>query len=224
MARLLDASLRMTARRAEKTEMRKHMRGVLAALPAALIATESARACERVLAHPAVEASNSVSVYLTMPHGECQTSLLVEELFRRGKHIYVPRIDGKGAEQMSMVRMDSLEQLLALERNNWGIPEPKPANGTAAAGPEERGELVDVAVVPGVAFDPSCNRLGHGRGYYDAFLSRLALQRSAAQLPPATTIGLALQQQLVTAIPMSDHDVKLDCVCLPDGVLPPSVM
>jgi 5-formyltetrahydrofolate cyclo-ligase len=216
------ARLGMTARQAEKAEMRKHIRGALAALPAALIATESALACERVLAHPAIAASQSVSVYLTMPQGECQTSVLVEELFRRGKHIYVPRIDGKGAHQMSMVRMDSLEQLLALERNSWGIPEPKPLAHGASAGPEERGELVDVVVVPAVAFDSGCNRLGHGRGYYDAFLARLALQRSAALLPPATTIGLGLQKQLVPAVPVSDHDVTLDCVCLPEGPLPPS--
>jgi len=223
MAHLLD-KCSLAARRVEKTEMRKRMRAALAALPAALIATESAYACERVLAHPAIAASISVSIYLTMPQGECQTSVLAEELFRRGKHIYVPRIDGKGSEQMSMVRMHSLDQLLALERNSWGIPEPKPpAHNTASMGPEERGELVDVVVVPAVAFDSRCNRLGHGRGYYDAFLSRVALQRSAAQLPPATTIGLGLQKQLVSAIPMNDHDVRLDCVCLPEGALTPSV-
>lgn len=220
LARLATCAAAMSSHRAEKRELRKQLNGVLQALPADQVASASARACQRVLAHPAVDAGDSISVYMAMPHGECQTTVLLEELFRRGKRIFVPRVDGKGAAQMSMVRMESLEQLRALERNSWGIPEPRPPPpGAPAASPEERGELVDVVLVPAVAFDSRCHRLGHGRGYYDSYLARLSFAREAAQLPRATAIGLGLQEQLVQAVPVDEHDVRLDAVCLPGCLL-----
>jgi len=213
------ATLGLAAQRADKAELRKRMRGVLGSLRPTTVAADSARACERIRAHPALEASESVSVYLTMPQGECQTTMLVEQLFRSGKRVYVPRVDGKDPEQMSMVRMESLEQLMALERNSWGIPEPKrPDPDAPAASAEERGELVDVVIVPALAFDSRCYRCGHGRGYYDSYLARVTTQREAAQLPRATTIGLGLQEQLVPEVPVGDHDIQLDYVSLPDGL------
>ncbi|GAG04630.1 unnamed protein product, partial [marine sediment metagenome] len=60
-------------------------------------------------------------------------------------------------------------------------------------------EKIDLAVVPGLAFDKSGRRLGRGGGYYDKFL---------ASLPLATPrIGLAFDFQLVKDIPVLSHDV-----------------
>lgn len=78
---------------------------------------------------------------------------------------------------------------------------------------------IDLVIVPAVAFDRGCRRLGHGRGYYDTFLDRLAAKRAAQGLPPPVTVGLGLQEQLVDAVPVDAHDVPLGCVCLPDTVV-----
>lgn len=219
---LASCSLALSAQRSDKAELRARMRGVLGALAPLPLASASARACQRALELPALERAESVSIFLSMPSAECQTDTLVEELFRRGKAVYVPRVDGKHAEQMSMVRMESIEQLRALETNRWGIPEPhKPPPGAPPATAEERGELVDVVIVPALAFDRRCYRLGHGRGYYDAFLARVLLQRAQARLERPAIIGLGLQEQLLDSVPVLDHDIQLDCVCLPECVLHP---
>lgn len=63
---------------------------------------------------------------------------------------------------MIMCEMGSLDEVHAMPKNKWGIPEP-PAEG------REDGVycgLIDLVLVPGVAFDSSTNRLGHGKGYY----------------------------------------------------------
>mmetsp|Transcript_48055 Transcript_48055/g.79603 ORF Transcript_48055/g.79603 Transcript_48055/m.79603 type:complete len:94 (-) Transcript_48055:628-909(-) len=78
--------------------------------------------------------------------------------------------------------------------------------------------MVDLVIVPGVAFDNSCRRLGQGRGYYDSFLERLQAARCRRKLMPAHTIGLGLQEQLVEQVPVDTHDFVLDCVCLPERV------
>ncbi len=81
-----------------------------------------------------------------------------------------------------------------LHRGRYGIPEPK--HGTYKGKP-------DLVIVPGVAFDKKCNRLGRGKGYYDRFLNKLK---------DVKTIGLAYDKQVVEEIPTTYWDVRLDCV------------
>ncbi len=149
-----------------KKTMRKAMKAELKGLDAATIATASESACERLLALEAFERSACVSVYLSMP-AECQTHKLLEAAFARGKRVFVPKITSSGREDMRMVHVESLEQLRAFPCNSWGIPEPPMAMVDASAPPPVE---IDLVVVPGVAFDGACRRLGHGKGNYDTFL------------------------------------------------------
>ncbi len=61
---------------------------------------------------------------------------------------------------------------------------------------------IDLAVVPGMAFDLSGNRLGRGKGYYDRFLPAIT----------APKIGLCFDFQLLGEIPSMPHDIKMDKV------------
>ena len=76
---------------------------------------------------------------------------------------------------------------------------------------EPTGELfddyaaIDLAVIPGVAFDREGNRMGRGKGYYDRLLPKL---RSTYK------IGICLPFQLVEQIPTDEHDVKMDEVII----------
>ncbi len=82
-----------------------------------------------------------------------------------------------------------------LHHGRFGIPEPK--------GPAYRGEI-DLILVPGIAFDTQCNRLGRGGGYYDRFLRKLH---------SAFKIGVGYDFQLLdTALPVSGHDQRVDMV------------
>ena len=63
---------------------------------------------------------------------------------------------------------------------------------------------IDLAVIPGVAFDHGKNRIGYGAGYYDRFLYKL---RSDC-LKVSAAFGL----QLVDAIPADRYDVPVDMV------------
>ena len=51
-----------------------------------------------------------------------------------------------------------------LAMNRWGITEPQ-------HGKEVPSELIDLVVVPLLAFDKKGHRLGYGKGFYDRFLS-----------------------------------------------------
>lgn len=80
---------------------------------------------------------------------------------------------------------------------------------------------IDLLVVPAVAFDASGARCGHGRGYYDCFLSRLRAAQAAAGGDSAAstrvrTVGLALACQMVENVPLEEHDERLDLVLAPE--------
>jgi 5-formyltetrahydrofolate cyclo-ligase len=68
----------------------------------------------------------------------------------------------------------------------------------------------DVVIVPGVAFTASGDRLGQGGGWYDRFL--------AAIRPECVTIGVGFDLQVVDAVPVEPHDVRLDHVVTESGI------
>jgi 5-formyltetrahydrofolate cyclo-ligase len=64
--------------------------------------------------------------------------------------------------------------------------------------------ILDVVVVPGLAFTTDGHRLGQGGGHFDRFLVRLG--------PHCMTIGVCFHEQLVADLPMLEHDVRVALV------------
>lgn len=62
-------------------------------------------------------------------------------------------------------------------------------------------------LVPLLAFDAACNRLGYGGGYYDRTIPVLR-----AANPGLRTIGCAYASQQVDEVPVLPHDAPLDAV------------
>lgn len=156
---------------ADKKALRTAMKATLKELPASHITTTSAAACGRAFMLDAVRKASGVSVYLPMPRGECDTTALRTALFASGKAVYVPRVDGRGRDEMRMLRVSDAADLDAFPRSNWGIPEPTLEQAASMEDGLESG-AIDLVIVPAVAFDARCQRLGHGRGYYGARSTR----------------------------------------------------
>ncbi|MGB3945992.1 MAG: 5-formyltetrahydrofolate cyclo-ligase [Candidatus Saccharimonadales bacterium] len=71
----------------------------------------------------------------------------------------------------------------------------------------------DLIIVPLLAFDADCNRLGLGAGWYDAFL---------ASQPKALKVGLAYDFQYVSRVPVETHDIPLDIIITQSATFQPS--
>ncbi|KAJ1662374.1 hypothetical protein IW140_005936 [Coemansia sp. RSA 1813] len=191
----MSASLNVAKRR-----LRKQIHERLGALSSEHISEESRKACRQVLAHPSFQHATHVSIYISMAK-ELQTKELLDHAFSAGKSVYVPRCDG---ELMDMVRLQGHDDLASLSRNKWGIPEP--AMDRDAVDPK----IIEVVLVPGVAFDASGNRCGHGKGYYDRYLMRAT---------NAFACAVCLDEQVVDAVPADDHDRKPNIVVSPSGIV-----
>ena len=122
--------------------------------------------------------------------GEVNTEEMIREAKKIGKLICVP-ICGKDKETMQPA---ILEDSAKLKRGPYGVLEPV---AEALVEPKD----VDLIIVPGLAFDKKCNRLGRGKGYYDRFLRKLS--------DKTPSIGLAFDFQILPLIPTTAFDVSV---------------
>ena len=68
-------------------------------------------------------------------------------------------------------------------------------------------EILDIVIVPALAFDSKKNRIGFGGGYYDTFLEKVRQKNNKALF-----IGVCYDFQIIDNIPTEKHDVTLDFV------------
>ena len=119
----------------------------------------------------------------------CSTLPCLTKLAGQGKTVLLPRVISD--TDMELRRYTGRQDL---QPGAYGILEPVGELFTDY-------EKIDVAIVPGMAFDAEGHRLGRGKGYYDRFLSRV---------PYIYKIGLCFAWQMVEQIPCDEHDILMD--------------
>lgn len=184
------------------------------------IQSQSQAIAAKILALPAFQSCRAISCYLSMPVSEAQTtSLIMSILADQKKHLFVPTIVSE-EDRMDFMRLHDEEDFKGLPVGLWGIPQPtaqwKDENRQSVS--DASTENLEVILLPGLAFDRSLSRLGHGKGYYDRFLSTYI---TAAKRPRPLLVALALQQQLLDAgqVPITDSDWKVDMIITPNDTV-----
>ena len=92
-----------------------------------------------------------------------------------------------------------------LEPGILGIPEPRESCVEVDV------TEVDWALIPGLAFDSRCYRLGRGGGLYDRLLPRIR--------PGVSCWALSFDCQIVPVLPIEPHDVPIDGVATPRRII-----
>ncbi len=183
-----------------KSTIRQEIRNRLAQLDEMARYTRSLSACKKLTSLPEFQQASTVMLYLSLPD-EVQTAAAALAAWQRGKTVAVPKVYWEHRRIMPM-EIQSLETGLVTTQH--GIPEPA----------EERPiplEMIDLIVVPGLAFDAQGNRLGRGGGFYDRFLCQPGNQ--------AVTCGLAFHEQIVDELPVEAHDRVIDLLVTDEKVI-----
>ncbi|MGA2034719.1 MAG: 5-formyltetrahydrofolate cyclo-ligase [Thermoguttaceae bacterium] len=159
----------------------------------------SAEICARLSELPEYAAARTILSYVAF-RSEVRTHGLISATWQNGKRVVVPYCLG---DNLELFRLESFEELAP---GTLGILEPK---SDLRARIERRVDLaaLDLIVVPGLAFDPQCGRLGYGKGYYDRLLRRAAAE--------TTLVALAFACQIFPAVPVLPWDVRVDKVITP---------
>ena len=144
--------------------------------------------CNATLSKRELSTSNIILLYSALPD-EVPTQALMDDLVAQGKTVLLPRVIND--RDMELRRYTGPQDL---QEGAYGILEPTGERFTDY-------DAIDVAIVPGMAFDAEGHRLGRGKGYYDRFLSRV---------PHLYKIGLCFSWQMVDHVPCDEHDIVMD--------------
>lgn len=146
----------------------------------------SAKILAALEAHPAFRAANTILLYHSLKD-EVDTHGFIEK-WSNQKHILLPVVIGEELELRTYTGPHDLRI------GAYGIEEPAGTPFTDYA-------AIDLAVIPGVAFDSRGNRLGRGKGYYDRLLPHM---------PTTYKIGICFPFQLVKEVPAEAFDIRMD--------------
>lgn len=172
----------------DKKETRRQIRALKKTFSGESRMTESASIWKQLEQHPLFRSSRTVFIYWSMDD-EVYTPDFIRK-WKDEKRFILPCVVG---DELELKYFDS-EQLLR-EGENFCIPEPVGEALTDYSG-------IDLAVIPGMAFDAEGHRLGRGKGYYDKTLKRIA----------APKIGVCFGFQFLDEVPVDALDVPMDAV------------
>ena len=124
----------------------------------------------------------TLHIYLPIESkGEIDTWPIIHRMWVKNIQVVVPVMDIK----KNILKTCLLERETQIRFNAWGIPEPIKSLEIA-------NELIEVVVVPLLAFDIKGYRVGFGKGFYDTFLSSLnkkVLKLGLSYFPPVDKIS-----------------------------------
>jgi 5-formyltetrahydrofolate cyclo-ligase len=177
-----------------KKDMRREVKAALADMDDHARHEASVRACARLT--ELYEFAHASVVMLYMPLvTEVDVTPLALKSFQQGKTVCVPKMDWDRNEIIPVEVMSFDDRVMNVDEH--GIRVPKDGRAVSPS-------LIDLVVVPGIAFDVQGNRLGRGGGHYDRFLARLKAG--------ATKVAIAFDNQIVDQVPTLAHDMPVDIV------------
>ena len=149
----------------------------------------------RVLrALPEYRKAKTIMLYVSVGK-EVMTNKIMLFALQEGKRVCLPLCTDTENSLME-ARLWNAEHKLV--KGEYGIPAP------AGDSPRISEDEIDLVVLPCVACDRECNRLGHGAGYYDRFIEKLS--------PVCGKIALCYEKIIADKLPTESHDVPMDAV------------
>ena len=142
-----------------------------------------------------IKDTKSVGIYLSLKE-EVDTFALLKRLLA-----LKIKVSSGVCTKPNILNFVIIEDLAQLKKGMLNIYEP--------VGEVIAKNMIDVMIVPMVAYDKNRHRLGHGKGYYDRYLADYQ----------GLKIGLAYKYQEVENIPWEKHDIKMDIIINEEGII-----
>lgn len=138
----------------------------------------------QLIALPAFQRAHVIGLYSPIKNEPDLTLLL-----NQGKRVLLPKVVG---DTLIYGRWEKNKPLI---KSSLNILEPNTN--------EDESHLLDLLIIPGIAFDRLGNRLGFGKGYFDRYL---------ATIRPPLVIGVCYPFQMQSTLQVTNKDMKVDVV------------
>jgi len=153
-------------------------------LSSAMVDTYSQSLIKQIIALPAFQQAKVIGLYSPIKNEPD-----LRPLVNQGKQVLLPKVVGDSLIYGQWKQTDTLIN------STLNILEPNTN--------KDESHLLDLLIIPGVAFDRFGNRLGFGKGYFDRYLS--------TKRPPLV-IGVCYPFQLQKQLQVTQEDMKVDLV------------
>jgi 5-formyltetrahydrofolate cyclo-ligase len=178
--------------KAQKADIRSRFLAKRKAMSDQEVKDKSLSIISRLVEMNEFRSAKMVHCFVSTPRRhEADTHGLIKDLLSKGVRVAIPVTDLK---DKALIHSE-IKSLDELEVRTFGILEPKDGYLRPVSLDE-----IDLVVVPGLAFDPTGNRIGYGAGFYDGFLKSLSVPKMA----------LAYEWQVVPRIAPTPSDVPVD--------------
>lgn len=132
-------------------------------------------------------------VYKPIQH-EVMTNLIIENALDNGKTVCLPRVVNAIHMEAAPIKNQNVDLVISSLRILEPVSSIPPINPS----------IIDLIVIPGIAFDRNGHRIGFGKGFYDRFIPLLRKD--------CCKIAAAYHFQVFDAIPSFESDQKADII------------
>lgn len=187
-----------------KAELRRQFLSQRKALPKEAIEAKSQQICQLFLGQEWVKPQSTTHTFLPISRqNEVNTWLIVHRLWQEFPQAQVV-VSVTDTETYQLTHYALTPDSILVE-NRWKIPEPL-AEGALPISTQ----IIDIVLVPLLAFDQTGHRVGYGAGFYDRFLADCR--------PDCLKIGVSLFEPIVQIDDTDETDIALDVCITPDKI------
>ena len=180
---------------AAKIQIRDDIAKTISALSESEINEKTAAVESRLFAFANFLESKIALLYIS-ENLEVGTDSIIQKAYSYNKIVVLPAFDPENYK-MTLMKVDAFGQELV--PGPRGVLEPDP--GKCKVVPMDR---IDIAILPGLAFDEKGGRIGLGTGYYDRLIPRLDIT--------TRKVALTFEEQIIPQVPMESHDKHVDII------------
>ena len=178
-----------------KEEIRKEIATRLEALSDSEVENKTQGIENRLFEFANFLESNIVLLYVNST-SEVNSEQIIKRCFDYNKIVILPAFNAENFE-INLMKVDNLDTDLIPGPRGILEPDEDRCNIVPI-------ECIDIAIIPGVAFDEKGARIGSGTGYYDRLIPKLSIT--------TRKVALAFENQIVPQIQMESHDRYVDII------------
>ena len=179
----------------KKEEIRHQVEEKLDAIPKQEILEKYGQIEEQLFDFANFREAEVTLLYINQPH-EVDSANILRRCSETTKDIVLPLFNGDSSGTR-LYKVSDIERDLKIGPNNILEPDPNRCKPVPI-------DDVDIAIIPGIAFDEKGGRLGIGNGRYDRIISRLQVT--------ARKVACAMEDQMTPQVPMESHDKYVDII------------
>ena len=181
--------------RETKDEIRDKIAKKLASISESKVEENTKRIENRLFEFANFLEANIALLYINST-SEVNSWKILKRCFDYKKIVILPAFDTV-KYQMKLMKVDNLDTDLIIGPREILEPDPNQCHVVPI-------ECIDIAIIPGVAFDEKGGRIGSGDGYYDRLIPKLSIT--------TRKVALAFESQIIPLVHMESHDKYVDII------------